>query len=503
MSNRLSVSRICLAATLLWTPLHLFAQVAALTVASPAIVGYQLQPDLSYQPLTSATALSANFCPHPRPDTVPIQLTDSSGKPQWLQLSNEGGNLRWFGATTAGVLLAGSSVTTTEALPELDGAVVAPPLLLTKTAQASVSKASTDVIWHDPVTNQYQRADLSNLQAPRLLWRWSPPARPQSSWMQTPVLHWLQNQQPVLMVNSATAAKPALWLVQANSGKLAAEFDLERHYRQGMQPDMTLAALKAAPAALDLDGDGAFDRVYQIDEQGQLLRLDIEADFSYQTSRVADLSGEGFAFVSPLLAVRAMQPQPELGTAMVSHKPVDVLVLLGKTQNQHQLMVLFLAEHISAPLRLNEIRLLENAAPLALSAAASGKAGSWRQALPGQPLWMPEIIAGVLYLPLQSTQRNKLWCAEARQADLLLARHLYQGDPVYSVPVLSKAMQLPLRLAIGPAGSLQLQQSSSGAAVLEALRGATPACAACTEPLTVEQLSQWRQLATYRQEEVY
>lgn len=321
--------------------------------------------------------------------------------------------------------------------------------------------------------------------------------------MQTPVLHWLKNQQPVFIVNSATAAKSSLWLVQANSGKLAVEFDLERNFRQGMQPDAALGALKAAPAALDLDGDGAFERVYQIDEQGQLLRLDIEADFSYQTSRVADLSGQGVAFVSPLLAVRALQPQPGVGTTVVNHKPVDVLVLLGKTQNQHQLMVLFLAEHISAPLRLNDIRLLESTAPLSLSAAMSGKAESWRQALPGQPLWTPEIIAGVLYLPLQSTQHNKLLCAEARQADFLLARHLYQSDAVYAVPVLSKAMQLPLRLAAGSDGSLQLQQSSNGAVVLEALRGVTPSCAGCTEPLTVEQLSQWRQLATYRQEEVY
>ncbi|MCT6698580.1 hypothetical protein [Rheinheimera sp. 4Y26] len=471
---------------------------------------YQLQPDLTYRPLSQPFATNQSFCPKPRPDTVPLRYHDSSGKPLWLQLSNESGQLRWFGDTDSGVLVSNAPPA---ALPE---PAVASPLLLTAAVPAGVNTgvaASPEVIWHDLAANQYQRADLTDLQAPRLRWRWSVPLAQQIPWLQTPVLQRWQNQQEVLLINSATAATPRLWLLQADSGKMLAEFDLQ-HYASGQQPVATLGALKAAPAALDLDGDGAFDRVYQIDEQGQLLRLDVSPDLSYQSALVADLSGKNAVYVSPLLAVRAILPG-NLAT-VASRQAVDVLVLLAKSQSQYQLLVLFLADDISSPLLVSDLQQAGFAAQtqtqIQVQAAPAAspsqfmqlkRSAGWLLPLSGQPVWQPQLIAGVLYLPLQSAAQNSLLCADARQADSLLALHLYQATAVYSEAELDINMQLPLRLTAAADGSLQLQQSKDGVLILEGLHGVSESCAGCTEKLNVAQLSQWRQLAIYRQEEVY
>ncbi|HCU67579.1 MAG TPA: hypothetical protein DF774_17655 [Rheinheimera sp.] len=485
---------------------------AATGSAAPAVSTeryYQLQPDLTYRPLSHPLATNHSFCPKPRPDTVPLRYHDSSGKPLWLQLSNESGQLRWFGDTETGAVVSGAPPV---ALTET---AVASPLLLTSAVPGGVNTgvaASPEVIWHDLAANQYQRADLANLHAPRLRWRWSVPLAQQSPWLQTPVLQRWQNQQEVLLINSATAATPRLWLLQADSGKMLAEFDLQ-HYASGQQPPAALGALKAAPAALDLDGDGAFDRVYQIDEQGQLLRLDVSPDLSYQSALVADLSARHAVYVSPLLVVRAMLPG---NLATVASRPaVDVLVLLAKSQSQYQLLVLFLADDISSPLLVSDLQQADFAAqtqiPAQTAPAAApnqfmqlkqGRAG-WLLPLSGQPVWQPQLIAGVLYLPLQSAAQHGLLCADARQANSLLALHLYQATAVYSQAELDINMQLPLRLAAAADGSLQLQQSKDGAAVLEGLHGVSESCAGCTEKLNLAQLSQWRQLAIYRQEEVY
>lgn len=472
---------------------------------------YQLQADLTYQQLPQAQA--TNFCPQPRPDTVPVRYQDSAGKALWLQLSNENGQLRWFGDTEQGVLLSGAPTATPAALPEpADG--TASPLLLMDAVASGLNSGlvhSPDVIWHDLATNQYQRADLTDLKAPRLKWRWSAPFAQQSPWLQTPVLQRLENQQQVLLLNSATAGTPALWLLQADNGKLLAEFDLQQHYAPGKQPPAALAALKAAPAALDLDGDGAFDRVYQIDEQGQLLRLDVRTDLSYQSALVADLSGKNAAYVSPLLAVRAVVPGNL--PAVSSRQAVDVLVLLAKSQSQYQLQVLFLADDISSPLLFSDLQQADLATQTQAQTVPAAqptqlippkqRAFGWFLPLSGQPVWQPQLIAGVLYLPLQSSAPGSLLCADARQADSLLALHLYQASAVYSEAVLDKNIQLPLRLSVAADGSLQLQQSTNNVVVLQGLHGVTDSCAGCTEKLNLTQLSQWRQLAIYRQEEVY
>jgi len=271
---------------------------------------YQPQPGAGYQQLANIPALAATLCAVPRPDTVPLQFQDGQGQPLWLQLSNEQGTLRWWNSdfSESALLLSdtqspAAATLTTQVMPGI-------PLLFLPAAtgpQTAVKTQQTkahQVIWHDPSAHQFQLADLADVQKPQQGWRWSPPLPQQQAWLQSPVLHQLEGEEPVLLINSSTAAKALLWLLHAEKGSLLAEFDLNSGYQRGHRPRAQLSELTAAPAALDLDGDGALDRIYQIDRQGQLLRLDVSSELNYQSSVVADLSDSGAVFDQAILAAR-------------------------------------------------------------------------------------------------------------------------------------------------------------------------------------------------------
>jgi len=176
------------------------------------------------------------------------------------------------------------------------------------------------------------------------------------------------------------------------------------------------------------------------------------------------------------------------------------------------MLVLFLPEQVSTPLLYKD--LVAKTAATALSVPASSApiktvsrhnaAHGWHYQLPGIPVALPEIVAGVIYLPLQKSavQGTATSCQQARQASHLLALHLYQANAVYSDAVMPVPLQAPLQLVQQATGTLAWQDAAQQL-VLDGLRGIHPQCETCTEQLSVQQLSEWRQLALFRQEEVY
>jgi hypothetical protein len=334
----------------------------------------------------------------------------------------------------------------------------------------------------------------------------------QQVWLQSPVLHQLEGEEQVLLINSSTAAKALLWLLHAEKGTLIAEFDLNEGFQRGHRPRAQLSELTAAPAALDLDGDGALDRIYQIDRQGQLLRLDVSSELNYQSSVVADLSGSGAVFDQAILAARGLLPVESSNKALVQNKAVDVLVLVAQQQQQFEMLVLFLPEQVSTPLLYKDLVAKTAAAASGIPAypapnkktSTQNTAQGWHYQLPGIPVALPDIVAGVIYLPLQksATQGTATSCQQARDASHLLALHLYQASAVYSDAVMPVPLQAPLQLVRQATGTLAWQDAAQQL-VLDGLRGIHPQCETCTEKLSVQQLSEWRQLALFRQEEVY
>lgn len=479
---------------------------------------YQPQPGAGYQQLPNIPPIAATLCAVPRSDTVPLQFQDQQGQPLWLQLSNEQGNLRWWNSDASESALLLSDAYSPSAASLATQVMPGIPLLLPEVSGGpnpvkTPPAASHQVIWHDPAGHQFQLVSLADLQKPQRGWRWSPPLPQQQAWLQSPVLHQLEGEEQVLLINSSTATKPLLWLLHAKKGTLLAEFDLGSGYQRGHRPRAQLAALTAAPAALDLDGDGALDRIYQIDRQGQLLRLDVNSELSYQSSVVADLSDSDAVFDQAILAARALLPvENTTSKVQMQNKAVDVLVLVAQKQQQFQLLVLFLPEQVSTPLLYKDLVAKNSAGAFSISANTAPNAvvssqntgQGWHYQLPGTPVLLPELVAGVVYLPLQksATQGAAAACHQARQADQLLALHLYQASAVYTDAVIQVPMQAPLQLVQQASGTLAWQDASQQL-VLGELRGIHPQCETCTEKLSVQQLSQWRQLALFRQEEVY
>lgn len=478
---------------------------------------YQAQPGAGYQQLANIPAVAATLCAVPRTDTVPLQFQDGQGQPLWLQFGNEQGNLRWWNSDSSesAILLSdaqspAAATLETQVMPGIP--LLLPEVSTAKNPAKTQQARSHQVIWHDPSAHQFQLADLTDLQKPQQGWRWSPPLPQQQVWLQSPVLHQLEGEEQVLLINSSTAAKALLWLLHAEKGTLVAEFNLNEGFQRGHRPRAPLAELTAAPAALDLDGDGALDRIYQIDRQGQLLRLDVSNELNYQSSVVADLSGSGAVFDQAILAARALLPVESSNKALVQNKAVDLLVLVAQKQQQFELIVLFLPEQISTPWLYRDVTAKTSTTALRINAYATpnnatlahNNGNGWRYQLPGIPVALPEIVAGVIYLPLQKTAApgTAASCHQARQASHLLALHLYQASAVYSDAVIQIPMLAPLQLVQQTQGTLAWQDASQQL-VLDGLRGIHPQCETCTEKLSVQQLSEWRQLALFRQEEVY
>lgn len=501
-----------------WFCCLLFVSSGVAATSATATRFYQIQAGAAYQQLNTVPVMANALCPEPRADTLPLQLSDYQGQQFELKLSNEQGNLRWWSdtATESAVLLSESFSSSSAMVPP--SPVVGMPLLLLPSAsqvqaKQQVTAPSHQVVWHDPAAHQYQLVDFTDVQKPQQRWRWSPPLPQQQAWLQSPVMHLLEDNEPVLLINSSTSVKALLWLLQAEKGQVLAEFDLNKGYQRGAQPAAKLAALTAAPAALDRDGDGALDRIYQIDQQGQLLRLDVAKDLSYQSSLVADLTGYDGAFDNTVLAVRALLPISTAGTkTLLSSKVVDLIVLVAQRKQQYQLLVLFLPDDISTPLLYKDLvakaagqnMTMLNSTTQYTTTSGHNRGHGWQYQLPGTPVALPEIVAGVIYLPLQQSaaQGTTAICHQARHADQLLALHLYQASAVYSDAVIKVQMQAPLQLVQQQKGTLALQDATHKL-VLDELRGIHQQCDTCTEKLSVQQLSRWRQLALFRQEEVY
>lgn len=506
----------------LWLAGSCFANsntISSSNTSGPTSRYYQAQPGAGYQQLANIPAVAATLCTVPRPDTVPLQFQDGQGQPLWLQFGNEQGTLRWWNSDSSESALLLSDTQSPTAATLTTQVMQGIPLLLLPEAtgpQTSVKTQQTkahQVIWHDPSAHQFQLVDLTDLQKPQQGWRWSPPLPQQQAWLQSPVLHKLEGEEQVLLINSSTAAKALLWLLHAEKGTLVTEFDLNEGFQRGHRPRTQLSELTAAPAALDLDGDAALDRIYQIDRQGQLLRLDISSELKYQSSVVADLSDSAADFDQAILAARALLPAESISKkALVQNKAVDVLVLVAHKQQQFELIVLFLPEQMSAPLLYRDVIAKTSVTALPINAhatpnnatSAHNNGHGWRYQLPGIPVALPEIVAGVIYLPLQKSAAQGIAasCRQARQASHLLALHLYQASAVYSDAVMQVPLQAPLQLVQQAAGTLAWQDAEQRL-VLDGLRGIHPKCETCTEQLSVQQLSEWRQLALFRQEEVY
>lgn len=481
---------------------------------------YQL---LSEHERTEYRAKRPLFCQKPRPDSFAVPWPDVVANMQPLQFSNEHGVLRWWSASISPQMIwpYGSPVANgADRLPE----PISNQLALIVQPQ---KPKGLQLVWPEPELQRYSAVDLSDPLQPQALWQWQ---APMMGSVQTPVAFTVKTTNgpvtAILTISGDGAAQPAFWLLDAGTGQLIAS-QLYSHTKKTVELPFVLQTLSAAPAVVDRNADGFTDRIYLVDLQGRLVQVDVNEHLQFHSRVVADLSDAAAQFNVQLVASRALLPDPELpvldgnstklepgGSIKSQHvpdtvaavgQPADIVVLVSTKKDESQLWVLTIPDspaftiqphHLTKrELTLDDVDSIKETAPAILT--------GWYGALPASPVSLPQIFAGVLYVPVAASADD---CAGARQATQLVARHVFQGSQVYPKEYLA-AIPTPFGVPTAvqrSSGELALQDLQSGVMLLPQLRGIRPDCRFCTTPLHQQDYAKWQHRAIYQHEtEIY
>lgn len=461
------------------------------------------------------------FCQNPRPDGPVVAWADDIAAPQSLRFSNEAGVLRWWSAATSPQLIWSDAKVVAVDSDQLSDQLA----VFAQNSAPAVQKKLT-LVWPEPLLQRYSAVDLTNPAAPQALWQWQAPV---TGSVQTPVAAKLKTAtgatSAVLMVSGADAVQPAFWLVDAVSGVQLATQQYQRAVKTVELP-FVLQDLLAAPAVLDRNADGYIDRIYLVDRQGRLVQVDVNSQLQFQSRVVADLSDAAAEFKVQLVASRALLPDAQQmadddevpaasdekmagidQAAGPSGKPADVVMLLSTRKQQSQLWVLTIPDSPAFTIQPHhltqrDLQLADSGLPTVIAATPAITTG-WYGNLPAAPVSLPQVFAGVLYLPVAASSET---CAGARQATQLVARHLFQGTQVYSAEQLA-AIPMPFGtpgVMRRSSGELALQDRQQGTLLLPQIRGIRADCRFCTEALHESQYPRWQRMAIYQHEtEVY
>lgn len=465
---------------------------------------------LTQDALAKRVAENPLFCQDPRPD-VRQELQDDSAMPQQWFISNEAGVLRWWRKPSTSQLIWAD-----------DSAWIEPENKLSKQVAVVASPTSETgfiVVWPEFSLQRYAAVDLTEPEKPLALWQWQAPILGS---VQTPVSTLLRISNAVhpalVMVSGANAVQPTFWLVDAITGKQLA-VQQYHHSLKTVELPFVLKDLIAAPAALDRNADGFTDRLYFIDKEGRLVQVDIEHNLKLRSRVVADLSDFGAEFVEQIVATRALLPDEkvpvvdstvtnadttdsalgEAETAGVAAKPADIVMLMSRKKQQSQLWVLPITDSPEFTIQPHHLTLRDLSTDDVADVNTAIATAGWYGTLPTAPVALPQVFAGVLYLPLAPTTER---CAGARQATALIARHLYQGSSVYSAEQLA-SLPTPFGMlspVIRGSGEIALQDRQQGKLLLPSMQGIRADCRFCTEVLQKDQYPKWQRIAIYQHE---
>jgi hypothetical protein len=538
-------------------------QICFFLMLSPTLLPWGSQA-AALPAVTAAPALCQAFAA----DTPPLTVQTANGNQLQQQFANHQGVLRWWSVDD---LTAGGQFDLLPGHPQA-AAVAAEPATaalswlslrhasksaLTGTDDAKVQQIVTPdrqpmtghsapvtapdagllLAWFDPRSQRQQVALVKDQAEPELLWQSQayPPLAAGEALPAAPALYYYRRQQqliPVALHHADPASRSQLQLQDARTGEVLVNWPLAT--TAATDQLLHLQRLVAAPAALDKNLDGGIDRIYLLDQSGQLVRLELATESSQaKVELVADLSGSGWQFIFNLQVSRAMLATAWLppalaadmagaasaeGSSLSSNKTQlnnslqqagDVLVLLAKRQEQYKLLVLQLPDQRPAGLiRWQDLVTVASqppqggtVAPQASTAQTSLVSGyGWWTNLPAAPIRLPTILAGVIYQPLAPPTPD---CQTPKLATQMLALHLYQGSAVYPQALWSLAAPTPawLELVLLPDERLGLAGVANGPVLLEGVRGITAGCPRCSELLSIQQFPIWQRLSSYQHEQ--
>lgn len=327
------------------------------------------------------------------------------------------------------------------------------------------------LFWADPATARLRSVQIK---LPALQWlsRWAVPYQPQTH-------PWLDSSVQSRKLADDPSAD---WLILPGDERspvrlFATDSGIPRQFPVSVAP----ATYAVLPQPADLDLDGLAERLYVLNTAGVLMQYSWTASAGWQATQVADLQSSGWQFDGSLQHFSARWRGAEgWGNG-------EVFLMLVRATDQYRLVVLRRQDGANQVIKLSD-----------LGEAGSGQVAGWQLPLPGRPVSVAKVLAGILYLPLQTGP----YCAAAPAYDQLLVTQLYQGAAVNGgrFVELATAVTSPLRLRAGPQ---HFQLWSGEQMVIPHLFRLSDRCDGCVEMLRPEHLQGQQQMAWYLPEEVY
>lgn len=327
------------------------------------------------------------------------------------------------------------------------------------------------LFWADSATARLRsvQVKLTSLQwQPRWSVAYQPAAQP---WLDTSLQVWKLADDPA-----------AEWLLLPGDERSPVRlFAADSGIPRQLPVSAATASYAVLPQAADLDLDGLAERLYILNTAGLLMQYHWTASAGWQATPVADLQSSGWQFDGSLQHFSARWRSTE------GWVRGDVFLLLVRTDDHYRLLVLRRQDGVTQVIKASD-----------LGEAGSRQAAGWQLELPGRPVSPAKVLAGILYLPLQSGH----FCHAAPEYDHLLVTQLYQGAAVYDARLLDlpAAVKSPLRVR---AGAQQFQLWSGNQMVVPQLFRLSDSCDHCVEILRPEHLQGQQQMAWYLPEKVY
>lgn len=321
------------------------------------------------------------------------------------------------------------------------------------------------LIWQDVLPGHWRSIMLQHGRLQQVAWR-TEVAAARLSWLAAPPMLGVYQQQAVVLVPANE--QDGFQLLDVQSGR--ALWQSERTERERV----------AAPAAIDSDRDGQWDRFYQIDVEGHLWQVQLSSRGIVRRD-IADLSASGWQFDGAVNAIRGKWPDAE-GNWQYG----DMLMITARA-SPYGVVVLPIIDNSREMLTWSALASAGHAAPNQ----------GWFLFLGAKPLDAGKVMGGVFY---QALQHDISRCDASNSAHQLLALHLYKGSTIYP-----KAL-IDLPKAVIPTWQLrrngeQLQLMFDDLLAVDGLAQLDGRCDGCKKEINVNTLNRWRTLALFSKEQ--
>jgi hypothetical protein len=272
------------------------------------------------------------------------------------------------------------------------------------------------------------------------------------------------------------------------------------------------APFYASPQPFDSNYDGVVDHLFSIDFTGRVWLTGITAAGFGSTLLLADLASSEWRFIGSLGVFEVSLPLLLRPDGLQGRHKLLLLIARNITNGEDAIVSLRLPTVIVAASLLRFDTLVDRSVLSATEREYGLSNEQWFSLLNGAGWWArlsgqltqpPQVVAGVIYSAVATSDFSALACATEAAEHSVVAMHLHSAGLVYN--------QRRFRLESG-VGKLTLQQQTDGTAALilnsvteqhtalTELVSLSPDCLECTAPLRLDQFPRWIKLATYRQE---